>query len=49
MLDEEDASTAAGKTESVLGAEPIQLKIGRMTITTPAAWARTSVEDSAEK
>jgi hypothetical protein len=49
MIEETDASTTAGKTESNLEGEPIQLKIGRMTITTPAAWARTSVDDSSKK
>ena len=38
LVDEEDASTAAGKTEFDKNGEQIQLKIGRMTITTPATF-----------
>lgn len=45
MAEEEDASTAAGKTDKEV--EQIQLKIGRMTITSPATWTRSSIEGSA--
>lgn len=47
MYEEEDASTAAGKTEKET--EQIQVKIGRMTITTPAGWGRQSLDGSAQK